>query len=222
MRLPVDGPSEELIEKLKTNSLKNTNSRADYEDRLTWLAYVAGAKDQFKRFIDFIRKSSSDPAVFGNSAMIDKNILINRLSALYEFPPDDKYDAFKLMQGLMQGPKAEVPPAIEPTDDMIKQWMEEARLLCDPNKRNSYLIFVAKRAALWGADMELMNSCMWLEQNDPYEHDYAVLLRAARRPSQQSMKQINLKHIEMMERDGHYIPEIIADLRKAVEALPDE
>lgn len=35
-----------------------------------------------------------------------------------------------------------------------------------------------------------------------------------------SLKELNLKHLEVMERDGHYLPEIIADLRRAIESLP--
>jgi hypothetical protein len=35
------------------------------------------------------------------------------------------------------------------------------------------------------------------------------------------LKELNLKHLEVMERDGHYLPEIIADLRRALESLPD-
>ena len=45
-------------------------------------------------------------------------------------------------------------------------------------------------------------------------------LQIIRRPKPPSLKELNLKHLEVMERDGHYLPEIISDLRRAIESLP--
>jgi len=57
---------------------------------------------------------------------------------------------------------------------------------------------LCNRAAQWGAD------------------------QAARRPNPPSLKEQSLKHLDVMERDGYYLPEILEDLRRAVEMAPDE
>jgi len=44
---------------------------------------------------------------------------------------------------------------------------------------------------------------------------------ALRRPKPPSLKEQSLKHLEVMERDGHYLPEIMQDLRRALEQLPE-
>ncbi|NBX48536.1 hypothetical protein EBT25_01120 [bacterium] len=77
---------------------------------------------------------------------------------------------------------------------------------------------LARQAAQWGADQELEACCEWLQDPDLNVDTYK--LRAARRPKPPSLKELNLKHLEVMERDGHYLPEIIADLRRAIESLP--
>ena len=69
-----------------------------------------------------------------------------------------------------------------------------------------------------GADHELEACCEWLIAH--YWKAASEQLRAARRPKPLSLKELNLKHLEVMERDGHYLPEIIADLRRAIESLP--
>ena len=76
-----------------------------------------------------------------------------------------------------------------------------------------------------GADQELEACCEWLETG-PYGFSIEASapsmtkrLRAARRKPP-SLKELNLKHLEVMERDGHYLPEIISDLRRAIESLP--
>lgn len=53
---------------------------------------------------------------------------------------------------------------------------------------------LCNRAAQWGADQEL---------------------------EAPSLKEQSLKHLDVMERDGYYLPEILQDLRRAVEQLDD-
>lgn len=74
------------------------------------------------------------------------------------------------------------------------------------------------RAWQKGTDQELDACCEWLIAH--YWKAASEQLRAARRPKPLSLKELNLKHLEVMERDGHYLPEIIADLRRAIESLP--
>ena len=106
---------------------------------------------------------------------------------------------------------------ITPPPELVQQWYDEARDVSLLTHKIEQL--VAVRAAQWGADQELEACCEWLQ------HDYpnigATALRAARRPQPATLKQQSLKHLEVMERDGHYLPEILQDLRRAVEQLDD-
>lgn len=75
------------------------------------------------------------------------------------------------------------------------------------------------RAFQAGADFELEACVEWLiNEGHEYEH---IALQNDRRPKPPSLKELNLKHLEVIERDGHYLPEIIADLRRAIESLPE-
>lgn len=106
---------------------------------------------------------------------------------------------------------------ITPPLELIYQWVKE---VCPEYGKGVHLIeeHVATKAAQWGADQELEACCALLDKfNDGFWCDE---LRAARRPKPPSLKEINLKHLEVMERDGHYLPEIISDLRRAIESLP--
>ena len=119
---------------------------------------------------------------------------------------------------------------ITPPPELVEQWRtapeyttgEEMFTMVSMSTRR--LQEVATQAARWGADQELEACCEWVSQwcarwpdgTRPEEE-----LRAARRPKPPSLKELNLKHLEVMERDGHYLPEIIADLRRVLESLPD-
>jgi len=70
-----------------------------------------------------------------------------------------------------------------------------------------------------GADWELEACCEWLQDPDLNVDTYK--LRAARRPKPPSLKEQSLKHLEVMERDGYYLPEILQDLRRTLEQLDD-
>jgi len=77
---------------------------------------------------------------------------------------------------------------------------------------------IANEAAHWGADQELEACCELLQQKGIPAWS---LLRLHRRPKPPSLKEQSLKHLEVMERDGHYLPEILQDLRRALEQLDD-
>ena len=81
-----------------------------------------------------------------------------------------------------------------------------------------YALDLATKAAQWGADQELEACCEWIPKATPWD---AEQLRAARRPKPPSLKEQSLKHLGVMERDGYYLPEILQDLRRAVEQLND-
>ena len=117
---------------------------------------------------------------------------------------------------------------ITPPPALVEQWRtapeyttgEEMFTMVSMSTRR--LQEVATQAARWGADMELEACCEWLHwQNLATHQDLIPSLRADRRPKSPSLKELNLKHLEVIERDGHYLPEIIADLRRALKSLPD-
>ena len=97
---------------------------------------------------------------------------------------------------------------ITPPPELVQQWFQEGNVA-----------YVADKAAQWGANQELEACCEWLDREG--WSGESRQLRAARRPKPPSLKEINLKHLDVMERDGHYLPEILQDLRRALEQLDD-
>jgi hypothetical protein len=75
-------------------------------------------------------------------------------------------------------------------------------------------VCLATLAAKWGADQELYACCELVPGLKNY-------LREHRRPKPATLKEQSLKHLDVMERDGHYLPEILQDLRRALEQLDD-
>ena len=69
-----------------------------------------------------------------------------------------------------------------------------------------------------GADAELDACCDVLKG---WGSCLSPDLRSARRPKPPTLKRQSLKHLEVMEQDGYYLPEILQDLRRAVEQLDD-
>ncbi len=108
---------------------------------------------------------------------------------------------------------------ITPSPELVKQWVAEIWHEGTPVRVSLSDEHIATRAAQWGADQELEACCEWLDREG--WSGESRQLRAARRLRPPSLKEINLKHLDVMERDGHYLPEILQDLRRAVEQLND-
>jgi len=106
---------------------------------------------------------------------------------------------------------------ITPPPELVEQWLAQR---ADYEKGFNELLI---EAAQWGADQELEACLNWLTDRErfPVGHEAIEELKADRRPKQPSLKEINLKHLDVMERDGNYLPEILQDLRRAVEQLND-
>ena len=112
---------------------------------------------------------------------------------------------------------------ITPPPELIKRWYMEAT---GPDYEGE----IARRAAQWGADQELEACRMEIIDGAGLfyidETSYRVRLAEdiwnTRRPKPPSLKEQSLKHLEVMEREGHYLPEILQDLRRALEAIPDD
>jgi hypothetical protein len=115
---------------------------------------------------------------------------------------------------------------ITPPPELVHQWFQEG---------NHMFPQIAAKAAQWGADQakadiksklqeaadQELEACRhWLEVNGAPRKFIDGLL-AFRRPKPPSLKEINLKHLDVMQRDGHYLPEILQDLRRALEQLDD-
>jgi hypothetical protein len=99
--------------------------------------------------------------------------------------------------------------------ELIEQWRNEW-IYKVPHGVDE-LDFLAQRGAQWGADQELEACCALMDDWGLDGED----LMLCRRPKPPSLKEQSLKHLDVMERDGHYLPEILQDLRRAVEKLDD-
>jgi len=102
---------------------------------------------------------------------------------------------------------------ITPPPELVRQWLTEEY------DRGLTADHTATRAAQWGADQELEACCEWLDREG--WSGESRQLRTARRPKPPNLKEQSLKHLEVMERDGYYLPEILKDLRHALEQLPE-
>ena len=106
---------------------------------------------------------------------------------------------------------------IVPPPELVEKWCEQ--LFGCPDKPEIAAYELVRLGAQWGADQELDACCEWLDREG--WSGESRQLRAARRPKPATLKDQSLKHLEVMERDGHYLPEILQDLRRAVEQLDD-
>ena len=109
---------------------------------------------------------------------------------------------------------------ITPPPELVQQWLGE-HFGTTVDEISDVEQILANKAARWGADMELEACCaLLLQEGAWFWPEEVARLRATRRPQPLSLKELNLKHLEVMERDCHYLPEFIADLRRAIESLP--
>jgi hypothetical protein len=112
---------------------------------------------------------------------------------------------------------------LDVTIALVQQWTDE--IYGGPGAVvGSDDICLAKLAAQYGADQELEACCEWFQEFYKTESWVDLDLRtfrAARRPKPATLKEQSLKHLDVMERDGYYLPEILQDLRRALEQLLD-
>ena len=109
---------------------------------------------------------------------------------------------------------------ITPPLQLLEQWIGEIWHEGTPVRVGQSDLHLAICAAQWGADQEL-DACLG-EVSFLNSQYLADRVRAARRPEPSRLKEQSLKHLDVMERDGYYLPEILQDLRRAVEMAPDE
>ena len=109
------------------------------------------------------------------------------------------------------------------SEEVLDKWRSEYNLSLGDKK--NYAMFMAEKAAQWGADQELEACAEWVNTwcTSRYLGDAisADVLRAARRPKPQTLNSVALQMLGTIERDAHYIPEITDTIRRALEALDD-
>jgi hypothetical protein len=103
---------------------------------------------------------------------------------------------------------------ITPPPNLVQQWSVASPI--QSNDENwAYELFIAHRAAQWGADQELEACCEWLEQKG---FAFVDEVRAARRPKSPSLKEQALEaaliELDPKGKNGSLI-------LRALEALPD-
>ncbi len=110
---------------------------------------------------------------------------------------------------------------IYPPDHLLRKWES---LIIDEEQNVDVVLYEAFQA---GADQELEACCVWLRGNDPYEHDYHQMLRAARRPKPPSLKEQALEAARRFYAKGHEdctdeeIKEDFDTIRRALERLQE-
>jgi hypothetical protein len=111
---------------------------------------------------------------------------------------------------------------ITPPPELVKQWAEESPMELSEDSW-AYELFIAHKAARWGADQELEACCEWFVR-DWTDIETADKLRAARRPKPPSLKEQALEGLTRLVSTGEFFSNQMKDLdtiRRALEALPE-
>jgi len=106
-----------------------------------------------------------------------------------------------------------IPPPI-----VREQWFDDAVRL---NSTPKY--YIARQAALWGADQQLEACCEWLFMNGyDNSHVTSARLRAARRPKPPTLKEQALEALEALPTPaGQVTADRLDTIRRALEQLDD-
>jgi hypothetical protein len=106
--------------------------------------------------------------------------------------------------------------SIIPSPEQVDEWFDDAVHF---NSTPKY--YIAKQAALWGADQELEACCEWIPEYCPWDADK---LRASRRPKPLSLKEQAYDALDAYiygERDANDKERTYNIIRRALEALDD-
>ena len=113
---------------------------------------------------------------------------------------------------------------ITPPPELVQQWYQEADSQLRP-----YYVYIAIRAAQWGADQELEACCkdiieiiagVFADQVIDDWDQFVELLRDGRRPQPPSLKEQAFDALHGIHDQGP-TPEQVAIIRRALEALDD-
>jgi hypothetical protein len=103
---------------------------------------------------------------------------------------------------------------ITPPPELVQQWFQEWN--CDSIEEEDSDIYVATRAAQWGADQELEACCALMDEWGLCGED----LMQCRRPKPPSLKEQALEALSEME-DECLMVTYAATIRRALESIPD-
>jgi hypothetical protein len=112
---------------------------------------------------------------------------------------------------------------ITPPPELVGHWLSDVYGVCTAPGESS--VYIATRAAQWGADRELEACCEWLHWQNLATHSALIpSLRAARRPNPPSLKEQALALInECTDPEGDYLDDnALSIIRRALEALPGD
>ena len=103
---------------------------------------------------------------------------------------------------------------ITPPPELVQQWYQEG-----DNQFAPYFVYMAHRAAQWGADQELEACCKWL---GPLGIKGGDNLRRARRPKPPSLKEQALAALDQLKTGALCSNSVTAEatIRRALEELP--
>ena len=107
---------------------------------------------------------------------------------------------------------------ITPPPELVQQWNNEAVEEWAEEEPIRIDLFIATRAAQWGADQELEACCGLLVQQG---FDLVDYLRAARRPKPPSLKEQALDELHISFDRGYLKKEAADTIRHALEQLDD-
>jgi hypothetical protein len=116
---------------------------------------------------------------------------------------------------------------ITPPPGLVQQWANESPMECSAESW-AYEMFIAHRAARWGADQELEACCEWVGQWRSMagmvgSSHPEVGLRTARRPKPPSLKEQALRAADLLFNHAEIGECALAQatVRRALEALPE-
>jgi hypothetical protein len=110
---------------------------------------------------------------------------------------------------------------IIPPPELVEQWVSEFWGYAETGKADASQLFLATRAAQWGADQELEACCEWLKAKHWIEPEFADELRAARRTKPPSLKEQALLAIDTAVADYRIAADVANVVRRALEQLSD-
>jgi hypothetical protein len=111
---------------------------------------------------------------------------------------------------------------IIPPPELVVEWADTIYQQTEDDDQRD--LYVAARAAQWGADQELEACCAFAESqpwglvNGPHVAD---VIRAARRPKPPSLKEQALDELHISFDRGYLKKEAADTIRRALEQLPD-
>lgn len=111
--------------------------------------------------------------------------------------------------------------SIIPDSDLVQEWFEEAPVYAREDA--DYEEFIARKAALWGADQELESCCNFLKESDFAQAERIVFeLRQNRRPKLEPLKKQAIKILDKIQSNKEWWQlEELNVVRRALEEVPD-